>query len=142
MAVDETHKRSAALLNELQRGVRQQCPAIDSQRLDDFFAQLDQQYFESFALADIAMHVSLLADVSPDHPVQVCIRPLDAACAEIIIVAYDLFGEFSLITGLMSAYQLNIREGKVFSYQSGPGRTTPWGHTDGGMIVDVFTVDC
>ena len=142
MDVDETHKCSAALLSELQRGVSQQCPAIDSQRLDDFFAQLDHQYFESFSLADIAMHVTLLADVNPEHPVQVCIRPLDAARVEIIIVAYDLFGEFSLITGLMSTYQLNICEGQVFSYQRGPGRTTLWGHTDGGMIVDVFTVDC
>ncbi len=143
MDVDATpHKLSPALLNELQRGVSQGCPAIDSQFLDDFFAQLDRHYFESFELADIALHVTLLADVNPEHPVQVRIRPLDATRAEIIIVAYDLFGEFSLITGLMAAYQLNIREGQVFSYRCGPGQTTPWGHTDGGMIVDVFTVGC
>ncbi|ETX04163.1 MAG: hypothetical protein ETSY2_30370, partial [Candidatus Entotheonella gemina] len=141
MDVDETHHQlSPAQLNELQHGVSQYCPAIDSQLLDDFFAQLDRPYFEAFELADIALHVTLLADVNPEQPVQVHIRPLDAARAEIIIVAYDLFGEFSLITGLMAAYQLNIREGQVFSYQCGPGQTTPWGHTDGGMIVDVFTV--
>jgi glutamate-ammonia-ligase adenylyltransferase len=142
MDVDEPNHLSAAPLSELQHGVRQQCPAVDSQLLDDFFAQLDRHYFESFALADIALHVTLLAGVNPAHPVQVRIRPRDAAHAEIIIVAYDLFGEFSLITGLMAAHQLNIREGQVFSYQCGPGRTTPWGHTDGGMIVDVFTVGC
>lgn len=143
MDVDDTHhanELSPVLLTELQQGVSQHCPAIDPQFLDDFFAQLDPPYFESFALADIALHVTLLAEVNPEHPVQVRIRPLDEGRAEIIIVAYDLFGEFSLITGLMAAYQLNIREGQVFSYQSGPGQTTPWGHTDGGMIVDVFTV--
>lgn len=141
MDVDETHHPlSPAPLDELQHGVSLRCPSIDSQFLDDFFAQLDRPYFEAFELADIALHVTLLADVSPEHPVQVHIRPLDAARAEIIIVAYDLFGEFSIITGLMAAYQLNVREGQVFSYQSGLGQTTPWGHTDGGMIVDVFTV--
>ncbi|PON19790.1 hypothetical protein C2W62_00975 [Candidatus Entotheonella serta] len=143
MDVDETRDQlSPALLSELQHGVSQHCPAIDSQLLDDFFDQLDRHYFESFELTDIALHVTLLADVNPEQPVQVHIRPLDATRAEIIIVAYDLFGEFSLITGLMAAYQLNIREGQVFSYQCGPGQTTPWGHTDGGMIVDVFTVGC
>jgi glutamate-ammonia-ligase adenylyltransferase len=60
---------------------------------------------------------------------------------EMLLAGYDLFGEFSIITGLMAAYGLNIREGQVFSYQSGPGHTTPWGHTDGGMIVDIFTVE-
>lgn len=141
MDVDET-SRSPAWLSELQHGVSQRCPTLDAQFLDDFFVQLDRRYFASFDLADIAMHVTLLAAVDHQHPVQVRIRPLAPARAEIVIVAYDLFGEFSLITGLMAAYQLNIREGQVFSYRSGPGRTTPWGHTDGGMIVDVFTVDC
>ena len=142
MDVDEMAQRSRARLSELQRAVRQQCPAIDAQLLDDFFAQLDPPYFESFELADIALHVTLLADVNPEHPVQVRIRALDAARVEIIIVAYDFFGEFSLITGLISAYQLDIRAGQVFSYRCGPARTTPWGQTDGGMIVDVFTVGC
>lgn len=141
MDVDET-RESPALLHELQQGVSQHCPAIDSELLDDFFAQLDRHYFQIFSLEDIAAHVTLLAHVDPEHPVQVRIRPLDAGQMEIVIVAYDLFGEFSLITGLMAAYGLNIREGQVFSYQCGPGQTTPWGQTDGGMIVDVFTVGC
>src|SRR5262249_1599392 len=56
------------------------------------------------------------------------------------MAAYDLFGEFSIITGLMTAYGLNIRDGQVFSYHRGPGRVTPWGTAPGGLIVDVFTV--
>ena len=51
------------------------------------------------------------------------------------------FGEFSIITGLMTAYGLNIRDGQVFSYHRGPGRATPWGTAPGGLIVDVFTVE-
>lgn len=139
MDVDET-RISPALLHELQQGVSQHCPAISSELLDDFFAQLDRHYFASFSLEEIATHVALLADVDPEHPVRVRIRPLDTGQIEIVIVAYDLFGEFSLITGLMAAYGLNIYEGQVFSYQCGPGKTTPWGQTDGGMIVDVFIV--
>jgi glutamate-ammonia-ligase adenylyltransferase len=79
--------------------------------------------------------------VHDTHPVQVRIVPRGANRAEILIAAYDLFGEFSLIAGLMATFGLNIREGQVFSYHSGPGRTTPWGHTDGGKIIDVFAVE-
>ncbi len=141
MDVDENQVPSA-LLNELQQGVSQHCPAIDSELLDDFFTQLDPHYFQTFNLEDIAAHVTLLAHVDPEHPVQIRIRPLDSAQMEIVIVAYDLFGEFSLITGLMAAYGLNICEGQVFSYQCGPGQTAPWAQTNGGMIVDVFIVGC
>jgi glutamate-ammonia-ligase adenylyltransferase len=58
----------------------------------------------------------------------------------VLLAAYDLFGEFSIITGLMAAYGLNITEGHVFSYQCGPGRTTARGRSSGGMIIDMFTV--
>ena len=75
------------------------------------------------------------------HPVQIRVASRRAHRAEILVAAYDLFGEFSIITGLMTAYGLNIRDGQVFSYHRGPGRATPWGTAQGGLIVDVFTVE-
>jgi len=105
------------------------------------FAQLDADYFALFPASEIAAHVLLLAAVDEQHPVQVRVVPRSATCADMLLAAYDLFGEFSIITGLMAAYGLNIREGQVFSYQCGPGHTTPWGATPGGLIVDVFTIE-
>jgi glutamate-ammonia-ligase adenylyltransferase len=105
------------------------------------FAQLDADYFAFFRAHEIAAHVLLLAAVDDQHPVQIRVVPRSTSSAEMLLAAYDLFGEFSLITGLMAAYGLNIRHGRVFSYHRGPGHTTPWGATPGGLIVDVFTVE-
>lgn len=125
----------------LQQDVRRRCAGIDSQIIDEFFTQLDADYFRLFTPSQIADHLTLLATVHDQHPVQVRIVSRSNHSAEILLAAYDLFGEFSLIAGLMATFGLNIREGQVFSYHSGPGRTTPWGHTGGGKIIDVFTVE-
>jgi glutamate-ammonia-ligase adenylyltransferase len=109
--------------------------------IETLFTQLDADYFQLFSASQIATHVTLVAAVSDQHPVQVRIIPLSATRATVLLAGYDLFGEFSIITGLMAAFDLNILEGQVFSYQRGPGRITPWGHTDAGMIIDVFTVE-
>jgi glutamate-ammonia-ligase adenylyltransferase len=127
--------------HSLYQEVTKRCPDVDPQVTRALFAQLDADYFQLFTAPQIAAHLTLLAAVDDQHPVQVRVVPRNATSAEILLAAYDLFGEFSLITGLMAAYGLNILEGQIFSYQSGPGRTMPWGHTTGGMIIDIFTVE-
>jgi hypothetical protein len=111
---------------------------VPPQVLDEVFAQLDDDYFRVFSVAEITTHVLLLAAVDEQHPVQIRVVSRSANRAEILVAAYDLFGEFSIITGLMTAYGLNIRDGQVFSYHRGPGRATLWGTTPGGLIVDVL----
>jgi glutamate-ammonia-ligase adenylyltransferase len=127
--------------HSLQQEVARRCPDVDPGVIEALFTQLDADYFRLFTAPQIAAHVTLLAAVDDQHPVQMRTIPQSANRTEILLAGYDLFGEFSIITGLMATYGLNIREGQVFSYQSGPGHTTPWGHTDGGMIVDIFTVE-
>jgi glutamate-ammonia-ligase adenylyltransferase len=109
--------------------------------IDELFAQLDADYFTLFTVPQIAAHVLLLAAVDDAHPVQVRVAPRSATSAEILLTAYDCFGAFSMITGVMAAYGLNIRDGQVFSYRCGPGRTPPWDAPRSGLIVDVFTVE-
>src|SRR5262245_10586013 len=125
----------------LRQEVAQRCPDVPPQVLDEVFAQLDDDYFRVFTVAQITTHVLLLAAVDDQHPVQIRVVSRRAHRAEILVAAYDLFGEFSIITGLMTAYGLNIRDGQVFSYHRGPGRATSWGTAPGGLIVDVFTVE-
>ena len=107
---------------------------VPPQVLDELFAQLDDDYFRVFTAAQIATHVLLLAAVDEQQPVQIRVCRARASSAEILVAAYDCFGEFSIITGLMAAYGLNIRDGQVFSYHRGPGRAdtlgqhTGWAH--------------
>lgn len=139
----QSASETAPLPNQqtLRQEVAQQCPDVPPQVIDELFAQLDAEYFTSFTAPEIAAHVLLLAAVDDQHPVQLRVVPRSPSSADLLLAAYDLFGEFSLITGLMAAYGLNIRYGQVFSYHRGPGRATPWGVTPGGLIVDVFTVE-
>jgi len=109
--------------------------------IDELFAQLDDDYFTLYTASQIAAHVLLLAAVDDQHPVQVRVIAHSDTSADMLVAAYDLFGEFSIITGLIAAYGLNIRGGQVFSYHRGPERVAPWGATPGGRIVDVFTVE-
>ncbi len=139
----ETQHNTAswAVPQPLRQEVARQCPQVAPQLLEEFFTQLDADYFTLFTPAQMADHVLLLGAVDDSHPVQVQVALHTATRATITVVAYDLFGAFSMITGLMATYGLNIREGQVFSYHRGPGRTTPWGHTEGGRIIDIFTVE-
>ena len=126
----------------LRSEVARRCPQVAPEVLDDFFEQLDDDYFALFTAAQIAAHVQLVAAIDDRHPLHVRVVPRSAVSAEILLVGYDLLGAFALITGAMAACGLNIREGQVFSYKRGPERLTPWGgHTRGGLIVDLFTVD-
>ena len=88
----------------LRQDVMQRCPAVDPQLIDGFFTQLDADYFTLFTAAEIAAHVMLSAAVDDAHPVQVRITLQGMNRAEILVVAGDLFGEFSLITGFIAVY--------------------------------------
>jgi UTP:GlnB (protein PII) uridylyltransferase len=84
----------------LRQEVAQRCPDVPPQVLDEVFAQLDDDYFRVFTAAQIATHVLLLAAVDDQHPVQLRVVSRRAHRAEILVAAYDLFGEFSIIIAL------------------------------------------
>lgn len=132
---------SRAVPQSLRQEIAQQCLQVAPPLLEEFFTQLDADYFTLFTPAQIADHVRLLGAVDDGHPVQIQVALQAARRAVITVVAYDLFGVFSMITGLMAIYRLNIHEGQIFSYRRGPERATPWGHPAGGRIIDIFTVE-
>ena len=125
----------------LHQDVAHCCPDVPPHVIDELFTQLDTEYFTLFTVPQIAAHVQLLAAIDDAHPVQVRVVPRSATSAEMLLAAYDCFGEFSIITGAMAAYGLNIRDGQMFSYRCGPGRTPLWDTPQSGLIVDVFTVE-
>lgn len=125
----------------LQQAIATHSPDLDAQVIANLFQQLDTDYFDLFSAPEIAGHLTLLTSVDEQHPVQLHVRYLHENKAEFQLAAYDFLGSFSLITGLMAVYGLNILAGQVFSYGTGPGRKTPWGYVEGGLIIDVFTVE-
>ena len=130
------------------------CPGIDRDILQDFVTRMDPDYFSAFPPKTLAAHVKQAATLTPDHPCDVSIAETAGGHFLITIVAYDYFSEFATICGLLSAFGLNIEEGRIFTSAESeqpsrsrsadpyPIRTRPQGRP--GLtrkkIVDVFTV--
>jgi glutamate-ammonia-ligase adenylyltransferase len=98
-------------------------------------------YAVEFHQEEIAQHAELAGRLDDERLVEVDAAALDDRRWRVTIVAYDFPGELSLICGLLFVYNLNILDGRVFTYEP-PARPL---HADRlpdprRKIVDVFTV--
>jgi [glutamine synthetase] adenylyltransferase / [glutamine synthetase]-adenylyl-L-tyrosine phosphorylase len=129
------------------------CQDIAPDILHDFLTRMDAEYFRRFPPAMIAHHVRLAARLTPDHPCEVTITEQPGHRFELTLVAYDYFSEFATICGLLSAFNLNIEEGQIYTFAEGAagssGKTAPAGARakpkirpglSRKKIVDVFRV--
>jgi glutamate-ammonia-ligase adenylyltransferase len=129
-------------------------PGLDRAVVAEHFARLDEEYFIVHTAGEIARHLALVAQTSPEEPAAVEIRPADdARSSEIVIVGYDYFGEFAILCGLLSASSLDIRSGRIYTYapaqersrerrpseRRGP-RFRKAATASGTRIVDIFMV--
>jgi glutamate-ammonia-ligase adenylyltransferase len=129
------------------------CQDIEAEVVRDFLSRMDPEYFSRFHVDNIARHIHLIAALTLDHPCELSIRPGEGDRFEITVVAYDYFSEFATICGLLSAFGLNIEEGRIYTFaEAAPSAkkptSTPWptrrpkGRPGLGRkkIVDVFMV--
>ena len=129
------------------------CPDVDDEVLRDFVSRMDPEYFERFQPETVAHHIQLASRLTPDHPCELSVLDKQAGRSEISIVAYDYFSEFAAICGLLSAFGLNIEEGRVYTFVEAvpsprlrrevPSATSPPKGRPGlsrKKIVDVFLV--
>ncbi|MCS6897488.1 MAG: hypothetical protein NZM29_05890 [Nitrospira sp.] len=132
------------------------CRNIPPEIVHDFLSRMDSDYFLHFEPSTIAHHVGLVAQLAPDHPCEVVIADQNGGRITVTIVAYDYFSEFAVICGLLSAFGLNIEEGRIYTFseqsasalprsQGGAGlRLSPRSKARPGLtrkkIVDVFVV--
>ena len=92
------------------------CPDVDDEVLQDFVSRMDPEYFERFQPDTIAHHIQLANRLTPDHPCELSVIDKGAGRSEISIVAYDYFSEFAAICGVLSAFGLNIEEGRIYTF--------------------------
>ncbi len=92
------------------------CPDVDDEVLRDFVSRVDSEYFERFQPEAVAHHIQLASRLTPDHPCELSVLDKGAGRSEISIVAYDYFSEFAAICGLLSAFGLNIEEGRIYTF--------------------------
>ena len=92
------------------------CPDVDDEVLRDFVSRMDPEYFKRFQPDAVARHIQLASRLTPDHPCELSVLDKRAGRSEISIVAYDYFSEFAAICGLLSAFGLNIEEGRIYTF--------------------------
>ena len=128
------------------------CADVGRDILQDFVSRMDGEYFRRFTASTMAQHVRMAATLTPDHPCEVMIAEQPGRHVELTLVAYDYFSEFAIICGLLSAFNLNIEEGQIYTFVEGIPSARP--SSTGGVrtrskirpglsrkkIVDVFRV--
>jgi glutamate-ammonia-ligase adenylyltransferase len=92
------------------------CPDVEDEVLRDFVSRMDHEYFERFQPNAIAQHIKLADRLTPEHPCELSVLDRQAGQSEISLVAYDYFSEFATICGLLSAFGLNIEEGRIYTF--------------------------
>jgi len=108
-------------------------------------ARMAPSYAATFCPEEIERHARLAEGLDEDHLVQVDAAPLaapmEAGGWRVTVVGYDYPGELSLICGLLFVYNLDIRDGEVFTYEPLQGSVRNGARPDlRQKIVDVFTV--
>jgi glutamate-ammonia-ligase adenylyltransferase len=101
------------------------CPDVDNEVVQDFVSRMDPEYFERFQPDTIAHHIQLASRLTPDHPCELSVLAKQAGRSEISIVAYDYFSEFSAICGVLSAFGLNIEEGRIYTFMGATPAPSP-----------------
>ncbi|MEO5630590.1 MAG: hypothetical protein ABIO96_05520 [Nitrospiraceae bacterium] len=101
------------------------CQDVDDEVVQDFVSRMDPEYFERFQPDTIAQHIHLASRLTPDHPCELSVLDKRAGRYEIIIVAYDYFSEFAAICGVLSAFGLNIEEGRIYTFMGATPAPTP-----------------
>lgn len=128
------------------------CADVGRDILQDFVSRMDGEYFRRFTASTMAQHIRMAATLTPDHPCEVMIAEQPGRHVELTLVAYDYFSEFAIICGLLSAFNLNIEEGQIYTFVEGIPSARP--SSTGGVrarskirpglsrkkIVDVFRV--
>lgn len=140
--------------DELLRSIQPLCDDVPPDILQDFLSRMDPEYFRRFDSDTTARHIHLAATLTPDRPCAIDVVDSRHRPMELTIVAYDYFAEFATICGLLSAFGLNIEEGRIYTFlETAPAATarTAAGPASRGnsavrpglnrkKIVDVFRV--
>ncbi|MGH7230310.1 MAG: hypothetical protein ACREJU_03010 [Nitrospiraceae bacterium] len=133
--------------------IQSHCAGVDEDFVRDFVLRMDAEYLSEFDPSQIAHHIEMAARLDPDHPSHLAITEREKGTFDVIVVAYDYFSEFAILCGLLSAFGLDIREGRIYTFAdaaAGPparreptpvrGRVKRTPGLSRKKIVDVFRV--
>jgi glutamate-ammonia-ligase adenylyltransferase len=125
-------------------------PGLDPAAVWELLGQADEDYRSRATPEQVARHARLLAGLDPGHPACVDVLPAGGASYEVTVAAFDFFGEFSFLCGLLASRGLDIDSGHVHTLVPGSSsvparalrrpRGRPRPASPSRRILDVFRV--
>ncbi len=129
---------------ELLESLARICPDVGAAEAREFLSRLDAEYWEREKPEDVAAHLRLAASLSPERPARVRVSAREGGRFDVAVVAFDYFGEFSMLCGLLAVHGLDIASGHVHTLAApAPAAGRPRGRRPPAAsrkIVDVFRV--
>lgn len=92
------------------------CPGIDGGLLSNHLERLGDAYYGTFSETEIVRHLEHLAQLRPDHPVEIDVEEQQGRLV-CTVFAFDYPSEFSVITGLLAGSGFEVESGEVFTYR-------------------------
>lgn len=87
--------------------------------LERYLRLLPPRYFLSNSPEMIARHMSIVDALRKEPVVMKSVQHTRGAFTEIIICTHDIFGLFSMISGVMAANSINILDAHIYTLQNG-----------------------
>ncbi len=122
--------------SDLLEHILQRSPHLSRALVQDFFSQMDPDYFEEFPIDTILQHLELTSQLTFESPCALAIQPLSSRQYQIHLIAYDYFSEFATFCGVFASFGLDIREARIFTSREAsslarrpiqtPQKLNPW----------------
>lgn len=104
--------------------VRELCPGVPNEIIEDHFSRLESDYFLRFGPEEIAAHIEAVTKLGDKQLCEMSVDWRPDRSRRVTIVAFDYLGEFANICGLLSAYGQNIIGGESYTYSDPAAATT------------------
>lgn len=103
-------------LLERKQQVRDRCPDLPAEVIDEHFRRLERGYFQAHPVEDVVRHLEMIQELDADRLCRVDVRYVGST-RRVTVVANDYQGEFAKICGLLAAYGQSILSGSSYTYQ-------------------------
>jgi hypothetical protein len=116
------------------------CPASLAGFAQRHLHRMPESYQEQFAPAEIARHIRLLAQVTPEQRVEVEVRSLGGQTLEVAVVGFDHTGVLAAITLALASDGLDVQDVQLATYL--PPEEGAEATVEPTFFVDVIRVGC
>lgn len=101
---------------QLAESLLKHSPGAPRSLVDMHVRRMPESYLERFSPAEIGRHIRLLAQVGPEAPVNVDVKPLGGSSLDVCVVGVDRTGALAAITTAMASDGLDVQDLVITTY--------------------------